>query len=251
MLEYKNVSLSCDGTELLKNINIGFKKGELTTIIGPNGCGKTTLIQALNGSSRLTAGEILLDRENYLSFKPRIRAERLSFLPQIRQMIPTLSVRSLVSHGRFPRLGFSRKMSAHDKELVEEAMRRADVEKYADQSADTLSGGVRQRAFVALQLAQDCDCVVADEPTTYLDAPSQKQILKIYRNLRDEGRTVILVLHDIAKALEISDRVVVMNDRRIITTGKPDELIGSGIIDSVFGVKLKSFSDADGKYYVL
>ena len=251
MLDYVNVSLSCGGTPLLENVNVSFNKGKLTTIIGPNGCGKTTLIQALNGLSKVTEGSILLDGTDYLALSPGKRARLLSFLPQVRQTIPTLSVKNLVSHGRFPYLGFSRRMTDHDREAVINAMRRAEVEEYAEKGADILSGGVRQRAFIALQIAQDCECIVADEPTTYLDAPSRRKILGIYSGLRDEGKTVVLVLHDIESALEISDEIIVMNERKIVSKAAPWSIETADAIEDVFGYKIKRFEDEEGKYCVL
>ena len=250
MLKYENVNISVSGEKILEEINVSFKKGKLTTVIGPNGCGKTTLIQALNGSSKVTNGAIFLDGEDYLSIKQKERAKRLSFLPQVRTVIPSIKTSTLVSHGRFPYIGFSRMSTSEDKRVVKEAMRKASVDEYADQNVDTLSGGVRQRAFVAMQLAQDCDYIVADEPTTYLDLPSTKKVLDIYSTLRDEGKTVILVLHDIVKALEISDEIIVMKERKIIYSGAPSKLLETGIIEDVFDTKIKKLEDDGRTYYV-
>ena len=252
MLEFRNVSLSVSGEEIIKNANVTFKTGKLTAIIGPNGCGKTPLIQALNGGSKVTGGEILLEGRDYLAQKPKERACNLSFLPQVHNVIPSISVKTLVSHGRFPYLGFSRSMGSEDRKIVKEAMEKAEVADLSGKGVDTLSGGIRQRAFIAMQLAQNCGYLVADEPTTYLDIPSQKKILEIYSSLRDEGKGVILVLHDIAKALEIADEIVVMKDRQIIKTGSPEEITSSGVINEVFGVSVKRLTDeSDGNEYMV
>jgi iron complex transport system ATP-binding protein len=252
MLEYRNVSLSVSGEEIIKKANVTFKNGKLTAIIGPNGCGKTTLVQALNGVSKVTGGEILLEGQDYLALKPKERARNLSFLPQVHNVIPSISVKTLVSHGRFPYLGFSRSMGSEDRKIVNEAMGKAEVADLSGKGVDTLSGGIRQRAFIAMQLAQNCGFLVADEPTTYLDIPSQRKILDIYSALRDEGKGAILVLHDIAKALEIADEVIVMKDRQIIKTGSPEEIINSGVINEVFGVSVKRLKDEnDGKDYLV
>ena len=251
MLKYENVDILAGGEKILSDINIEFKEGKLTTIIGPNGCGKTSLVSALNGSVRVSKGKILLDGEDYLSFDPKKRGRILSFLPQVRNTIPSISTGLLVSHGRFPYLGFARSMSARDKEAVEKAMEVSDVKKYEKIPVDVLSGGVRQRSFFALSLAQECEYMIADEPTTFLDIQGQRRILGLYRKLRDEGKTVVLVLHDILSALNISDEIVVMNDRNIVFKGTPADILESGIIEKVFGVRIKSFSDPEGVYYVI
>lgn len=249
MLKFRHVNISCGTASILKDISVEFKQGEITTIIGPNGCGKTTLLQSLNGSSKVTSGSILLDDLDYLAMPLKERARRLSFLPQVRTIIPALPVRTLVEHGRFPYLGFARKKSARDIEVVEDAMRFTHVDNYATQYCDTLSGGIRQRAFFAMTLAQDCDYIVLDEPTTYLDIKGQRQFMDMVLSLKEQGKTIILVLHDLAQALRISDTLVIMQDRKIAATGTPEECLGQHIIEDVFDVHLKSFSDDDGCYY--
>ncbi len=250
MLEFKNVSVVKNGTALLKDINLNIETGKLTVFIGPNACGKTTLLQTLNGSSKVSKGSITIDGEDYLSLAPKERAKKLSFLPQVHSVIPAISVRTLVSHGRFPYLGFSRRSGDEDKRIVNEAMEKTGVSEFSGAGVDTLSGGVRQRAFIAMQLAQQSDLIVADEPTTYLDIPSRKKVADIYTGLRDEGKTVILVLHELTTALEIADRIVVMNDRKIVKTGSPSEIINSNIPQDIFGVRIKKFSDESGEYLV-
>ena len=250
MIEYKNASVSAGGKRILEDISVRFNTGRITVVVGPNGCGKTTLLQALFGISKLEKGEILLDGNVILSIKPRSRAQIVSYLPQVRESIPTIPVELLVSHGRFPHLGFSRKMTDADKKIVEKAMEKAGVLQYAGESVDTLSGGVRQRAFIAMQLAQESEYIVADEPTTYLDLPSQKQVYSLYCGLKSEGKTIILVLHDIVKALEVADDIIVMDERKIAFAGTPSEALKTGIIEKVFGVKIRTFSEAGKEFYV-
>ncbi|MBO4907691.1 MAG: ABC transporter ATP-binding protein [Lachnospiraceae bacterium] len=250
MLEFKNITVSKNGITLLEDINLNIETGKLTVLIGPNACGKTTLLQTLNGSSRVADGEILLNGEDYLSLPPKERAKRLSFLPQVHSVIPSIPVKTLVSHGRFPYLGFSRRSGEEDKKIVNDAMIKTGVDEYSSAGVDTLSGGVRQRAFIAMQLAQQSDTIIADEPATYLDQPSRKKITEIYSELRDEGKTVVLVLHELSTALEIADRIIVMKDRKIAAEGTPDQIISSGIITEVFGVGIKRFSDDEGDYLI-
>lgn len=250
MLKYENVSVSCGHTPLLSNINLTVNDNTITTVIGPNGCGKTTLLRALSGSCTVTSGKIYIDDTDYLSLKPKKRAQLLSYLPQIRGTIPTLSVKTLTEHGRFPYLGFTRKANAEDYRIIENSMNLAGVSDYATQSVDTLSGGIRQRAYISMQLAQDSSYVIADEPTTYLDIPSQKDVISIYRTQKELGKTVILVLHDIAQALSVSDQIIVMKDRKIIAADTPTELLKQHIIEDVFGIQIKEFKDEENTYYL-
>jgi iron complex transport system ATP-binding protein len=249
MLDFRNVSVSCDKTLILENISVSFNKGEITSIVGPNGCGKTTLLQCLNGVSKLKSGKIYLDGEDFTSLSLRKRAKKISFLPQVRTVIPTLPVKTLVEHGRFPYLGFTRKKSAQDIEIVNKAMEFTHVEGYADQYTDTLSGGIRQRVFFAMVLAQDCEYIILDEPTTYLDLKGQREFLDMVLELKKKGRTIILVLHDLGQALRISDRIVVMDNLKVVMTGTPKECLESHVLETVFESKVKVFHDSEGEYY--
>ncbi|MDE7274442.1 MAG: ABC transporter ATP-binding protein [Lachnospiraceae bacterium] len=249
MLEFCHVNISCNFVPILSDISVRFPKGEITTVIGPNGCGKTTLLQCLNGSSKVTSGRIRLDDRDYLAMPMKERARKLSFLPQVRTIIPALPVKTLVEHGRFPHLGFSRKKKQTDIAIVQNAMEFTHVSPYAAQYADTLSGGIRQRAFFAMTLAQDCDYIVLDEPTTYLDLNGQRQFMEMVLQLKKQGKTIILVLHDLGQALRISDTLVIMQDRKIAATASPEECLQQHIIEAVFDVRIKEFSDHEGCYY--
>lgn len=249
MLKYENVSVSCGHTPILKNISVSFPKGEITAIIGPNGSGKTTLLQCLNGSSKVTSGSIFLNKEDYLKLSLKERATRLAFLPQVRTIIPSLPVVTLVEHGRFPHLGFSRRKTPEDVALVRQAMDFTHITEYANQSVDTLSGGIRQRVFFAMVLAQNCDVIVLDEPTTYLDLEGQRNFFDMLRTLKKQGKTIILVVHDLAQAIRISDYLVIMNHREIAATGTPKDCLNQHIIEEVFHTSWKRFTDSDGTYY--
>lgn len=249
MLEFRNVSVSCGRTPILDSLSLSFQKGCITTLIGPNGCGKTTLLQCLNGMSTVTSGEISLDGQNYLQLSLKERARRVSFLPQVRTVIPAIPSRMLVEHGRFPYLGFSRKKTKKDIQIVENAMEFTHTLPYAGQSTDTLSGGIRQRVFFAMTLAQDCDYIVLDEPVTYLDPDGQKDFLSMVRELKKQGKTIILTLHDLSQAISISDRLAIMCDRRILMQASPEECLKSHMIEDVFHVSCKKFTDEEGSYY--
>ncbi len=249
MLEFIQVSAAYGQIPILENISLTIPKGQISTIIGPNGCGKSTLLQCLNGTAKVTAGSIRLEGKDFLALPPRERARNLAFLPQVRTVIPTLPVHTLVEHGRFPYLGFSRKMTKTDHQIVRDAMEFAGVGKYASQHVDTLSGGIRQRVFFAMILAQGCELLVLDEPTTYLDLEGQRHLLSLLLCLKEQGKTVLLVLHDLNQAIRISDRLIVMNDKKIAAAGTPKECLQQHVVEDIFHVTIKEFTDQNGSYY--
>lgn len=250
MLEFRNVDVNIGRTCILKDISISFKKGKITTLAGPNGCGKTTLLQALNGVSKVSTGDIFLDSELYLKLPMRERAKRLSFMPQFRENVPCIPVKGFVEHGRFPYMGFSRKMSSQDTEIVEKALAFTGVAEYRHSMVNELSGGVIQRVYLAMQLAQDSSYMVLDEPMNFLDFPGQREMLLLIKRLRDEGRTVILVLHDLNQALQVSDEIVIMKERKIIASGTPAECIRDDLIGKVFDCSVRQVEVQGEKHYL-
>ena len=213
MLSYKHVSVSVSGTHILEDISIDFNDGNITTIVGPNGCGKTTLLSCLNSSAKVTAGNICINDIDFLKLPLKERAREVAFLPQIRTVIPVLPVRTLVEHGRFPYLGFTRRKSKEDIDIVNQSMDFTHVTAYSEQNADTLSGGIRQRVFFSMILAQDSQIIVMDEPVTYLDLEGKRNFFNMLKKLRQSGKTIILVLHEVSDAISISENIVILNDR--------------------------------------
>ena len=175
-----------------------------------------------------------------------INKKLIAFLPQIRQVIPAIPVKVLVEHGRFPHLGFSRRKTKEDTDIVNKAMDFTGVTKYSDMYVNTLSGGVRQRVFFAMILAQDCDTIILDEPTTYLDIEGQRNFYNMILSLKKRGKTVLLVLHDISKA----HKIVVMNNSEIVFDGTPADCIKSHIIEDVFSASCRRLKDEKGEYFL-
>lgn len=237
-LRYENVTVRVGRTEILKNISVAFPAGEVSILLGPNGCGKTTLLQCLNGMSEITAGTVRLGETDIKSLSGNERAKKVAFLPQVRTIIPAIPVRTLVEHGRFPYLGFSRRMGAADRKAVKDAMKAVGIENLADTYVDTLSGGVRQKVFIAMVLAQDCDIIILDEPTTFLDPAAQRDILELLQKLKARGKTIVAVLHDLAQAVDSADFLALMDGRRRMAAAAPAaDILSSGAIERVFDVQ--------------
>ena len=236
MIELNDIRFSYYREPVLKNVSLCLRPGRLYAIVGPNGCGKTTLIRLLSRLSVPEAGQISLAGKPYGEYERKDFARRVALLPQSRP-IPAISVRELVSHGRFPYLDLSRKLSAEDKQIVENALREAGAETLAKRSMRELSGGERQRAYLAMLLAQDTPYVLLDEPTTYLDVSAQFTVMDILREMRDSGKCVVAVLHDLALALQYCDELIVMEKGELRAAAAPKALVSQGVLNRVFGIE--------------
>lgn len=247
MLKFVNVSASYGGRKILDNINIDFLKNRITTIIGPNGCGKSTLVNCVSGQVDLMEGSVIINDVHLKSMSTKERAKKVAVFPQIRQ-IPYITSKTLVEHGRFPHQGFLRRQSEKDKLIVDESMKFTNTECFSYLNVNNLSGGERQRVFFSMCLAQDSEYIILDEPTTYLDIAYQLEFLDLLKKLKEKGKTIILILHDISQALQISDSIVLMESGKVISQCSPNEYLENHLIEKVFNVNLKIFEE-DGKIY--
>ena len=248
MIEVKDLSVGYGGKCILSALNIRFMPGELTVIIGPNGSGKSTLIRTILGLQTKLGGEILIDGENADGIKPKLRAQRMSYMAQARST-PNISSRSMVLHGRFPYLGYPRRYRAEDHMIARRAMERAGATELAERYLPELSGGQRQKVYLAMALAQDTQTLFMDEPTTYLDAEHQLHVMHMARKLAVDGRAVVMVLHDLCMAMRSTDRVLLL-DGGIAADGSPDMVYSTGLIDRIFNIKLRRImTDGGWQYY--
>ncbi len=246
MIELKNVSVGYGKKEIINGLSLAFENGCLTAIIGPNACGKSTLLKAVAGILPLTSGEVTLDGRPVPVGTER--AKRISYLPQ-GNLTVEMTVEELVLQGRFPRLAFPKRYGKSDKEAAREAICRMGLEELSDSYMSTLSGGMKQRAFVAMTLATGSDHLLLDEPTAYLDAAGKVRLMKLLKSLASEGHSVVCVIHEIDFALKYADKICVMDKGNVAFFGTPDELFEPGVLENVFGISLGRVRSENGYCY--
>ena len=215
-------------------LSLDVPDGAFTAVVGPNACGKSTLLRAFVRLLRPTGGAALFDGRAVGEYPGKELARALGFLPQEPVAPEDVRVRQLVARGRFPHQSLLSTWSVADEEAVAEAMDAAGVTDLADRPVHELSGGQRQRVWVALVLAQRTPYLLLDEPTSFLDITHQYQLLELLSRLRDQGRTVIAVLHDINQACRYADHLVALRDGRVVAEGPPSRVVDAALVDKVF-----------------
>ena len=242
MIELSHVSAGYGKKPILQDISLTISDHSVTTIVGPNGCGKTTLLRCLCGQLPLVQGGITICGKSLPQYGRKELAKTVAILPQTRD-VPALTVETLVQHGRYPHLGLSRQLTGSDKAVVNYAMEQADVADLADKPLRELSGGQRQRAYIAMALAQDTPILLLDEPATHLDLNRQFELLDLIQKLPLAGKTVVMVLHDLDHALRYSDRLVLLREGQLVQAGTPAELLQSGNLSHVFDLTIRQTED--------
>lgn len=244
MIEIKNLCAGYGKKQVLNDFSLKIEKGEILSIIGCNGTGKSTLLKTLAGVIDYE-GQILLDTKNFKQMKAKERARKIAYLLQERN-IPEMTVKDAVLHGRYPYLEFLKNYSESDVEFARLKMEEMGVIEYSDVPLYKLSGGIKQNVFIAMLLAQYTDYILLDEPITFLDISNRIQLIEKMKKLASNGKGIVTVIHEIPVALEISHKICIVENGKNAFLGTSAEVYDSGIIDKVFGVKLKK-TEKDGQ----
>lgn len=236
MIEVKNIVKKYGNKTVVDNVNLNIKKGTITSFIGPNGAGKSTVLSMISRIIPRDQGEIFIDGKEVAQWDSRELAKKISILKQVNQINIRLTIRELISFGRFPYSGG--RLTKEDWQHVDEAIRYMKLEDIQHKFLDQLSGGQRQRAYIAMTLAQDTEYILLDEPLNNLDMKHSVDIMKTLRQLVDElGKTVIIVIHDINFASCYSDQIVVLKDGKLAKEGDVDEIINKDVLEDIYDLE--------------
>lgn len=249
----KNLSFSYGEKRVLRELSLEIKKGKITTLMGSNGCGKSTLFQLLTKNLRPDQGQILLGGVSLESMSLHEFSRKVAIVHQSNIAPADITVEQLVAYGRIPYTKMGRAISKEkDEQMVERAMQITGIMGIRKKQIHALSGGQRQRVWIAMAIAQGTKILLLDEPTTYLDVRYQLQILRLVKMLNEKlGITILMVLHDINQALYYSDEIVALSPQgTLITQGDPVRKITSEMLRSVYGIDLQTM-EHDGKKLVL
>ncbi len=243
MYQLTNASFEIDGKTILSPTSLNFEPKKVTTLLGHNGCGKSTLIKLLSRQNSPTQGQVSFNQKPLSSFSHLEFAHQVAYLPQHPPITDGVTVRELVCFGRYPWKGAFGRYSKDDYAIVDEAIEKVGLSEFSQRFVATLSGGERQRAWVAMLLAQQSQCILLDEPTSALDVAHQHELLALIRELNQSlGLTVIMVLHDVNMAAKFSDHLIALHSGQVIASGTPQEMMTPETLNKIYGMELALFS---------
>lgn len=241
-LKAENLTAGYGGAPVFQDLNLEIPIGKITTLIGANGSGKSTILKTMARLIKPSSGLVLLDGKEIFSMNTKTVARKLALLPQDAQTPEGITVRDLVEFGRYPHRNPMAGLKEKDREVIDWALKSANIEELAERQADQLSGGQRQRAWIAMALAQKTGILFLDEPTTYLDISHQLEILQLLKKLnRKQNVTVVMVLHDLNHAGMFSDHVVAIHNGKKAMEGTPVQVITPNMLRNVFGVEAEVY----------
>lgn len=249
MIELRGVEAGYHRQLVLHGIDLALLPGEVLVLVGPNGSGKSTLLRTALGLVPCRAGTVLYNGEPLERLTPRQVALQAAFLSQSRT-VPSITARWMVLHGRFPHLSYPRHYRPEDYRIVQQALEEVDAADLALRPVTELSGGQRQKVYLAMAIAQQTPTIFMDEPTTFLDIAHQLKVMRLARRLAQGGKAVVMVLHDLPLALAGAHRLAVLEEGRLVCTGTPEEIYNSSVLERVFDIRQgRTWTENGWQYY--
>ena len=242
-LRAEDLTIGYDRRIISEGLDVRIPADSFTVIVGPNACGKSTLLRSLARLLRPVSGQVLLDGKSIAAMPAKALAREVGLLPQASTAPDGIVVADLVSRGRYPHQGIIRQWSVEDARAVERALIATGTDTLSTRQVDELSGGQRQRVWVAMALAQETPILLLDEPTTFLDIAHQIELLELFRTLHREGRGLVAVLHDLNHAARYATHIIAMRDGRVVAEGPPRDVVTAALVREVFGLECEVITD--------
>jgi len=240
----KNLNISYGNLDIVKDLNLDIPKGKITTIIGSNGCGKSTILKTIARIIQAKSGDIFVNNINIKEQSPKDLAKVMAVLPQSPQAPSGLTVEELIAYGRFPHQKGFGKMRKEDEDIVTWALKSTGIEEFRERPMEALSGGQRQRAWIAMALAQQTEILILDEPTTYLDLAHQLEILNLLEELnRNQGTTIVMVIHELNNAARFADHMIGVKKGKVICQGTAHEVMTKENLRELFNIDAEIVED--------